>query len=156
MKIVTKSILAQLSDDARQNARLRKNYNIHLSDDASCHRLFNAIEPHSYIRPHCHLDIEKDETFVLMSGRLGIVVFTGNGAVVETVELSAAAGNVAADIAHGVFHTAVALEPGTVFFEAKAGPYRQLSVEEVAVWAPSDDDESLVQGFLANLRSLFV
>jgi len=155
MKIVTKGLLAQLSAEARQNQRLRKNYNIHPSDESRCHRLLNAIEPASYIRPHCHLDPEKDETFILISGRLGIVVFANDGEIAETVELSHTSGNLVADIPHGVFHTAVSLESGTLFFEAKAGPYRQLCAGEISSWAPSEDAEPLVQSFLANLRSLF-
>jgi cupin fold WbuC family metalloprotein len=155
VRIVTRDLLAQLSAEARQNPRLRKNYNIHPSDESRCHRLLNAIEPESYIRPHCHLDPEKDETFILMSGRLGIVIFTNDGEIVETVELSRARGNLAADIPHGVFHTAVSLESGTLFFEAKAGPYRQLEEREVSTWAPSEGDDQHVQAFLENLRSLF-
>ena len=155
MKIVTTDLMAQLSAEARQNKRLRKNYNIHVSDESRCHRLLNAIEPESYIRPHCHLDPEKDETFILMSGRLGIVVFADDGEIVETVLLSHASGKLAADIPHGVFHTAVSLESGTLFFEAKAGPYRQLSEAEIGTWSPSEGDAPHAETFLANLRSLF-
>ena len=147
--------LAELSTEARANKRLRKNDNLHLSDESRCHRLFNAIEPEAYIRPHCHLDPEKDETFILISGRLGIVVFAEDGEIAETALLSHASGNLAADIPHGVFHTAISLEPGTLFFEAKAGPYRQLTEAEITEWSPSEGDEALVQAFLANLRSLF-
>ena len=147
--------MAQLSAEARQNKRLRKNYNIHVSDESRCHRLLNAIEPESYIRPHCHLDPEKDETFILMSGRLGIVVFADDGEIVETVLLSHASGKLAADIPPGVFHTAVSLESGTLFFEAKAGPYRQLNEAEIGTWSPSEGDAPRSETFLANLRSLF-
>jgi hypothetical protein len=33
-----------------------------------------------------------------------------------------------------------ALEPGTVFLEAKAGPYLPLSADEKAPWAPVEGD----------------
>ena len=45
MKIVDRKLLEQLSTQARENPRLRKNWNIHPSDDFCCHRLLNAIEP---------------------------------------------------------------------------------------------------------------
>ena len=32
----------------------------------------------------------------------------------------------------------LALQPGTVIFEAKAGPYRPLLSEELAPWAPAE------------------
>lgn len=44
------------------------------------------------------------------------------------------------DIAHGQFHSLVALEPGSVMFEAKAGPYRALTEAEFASWAPADGE----------------
>lgn len=154
MKIVTPELLAQLSAEAGENPRRRKNYNFHPSDESRCHRLLNAVEPGSYIRPHRHLDPEKDEAFILMSGRLGVVTFTDAGAVAGTALLSHDGGNLAVDIPHAVYHTALALEPGAVFYEAKAGPYRQLNEDEVAAWAPEDGDPQAGE-FLLRLRTLF-
>lgn len=154
MKVVTRELVTQVSAEARKNPRLRKNFNFHPSDESRCHRLLNAIEPASYIRPHRHLDPEKDEAFILLNGTLGIITFTDAGEVAETALLSHAGGNFAADIPHGAFHTAVSLESGTVFYETKAGPYRQLEDSEKAVWAPEDNDPQ-AQVFLQQLRRLF-
>jgi cupin fold WbuC family metalloprotein len=155
MKVVTHELLHQLTDSARTSPRLRKNHNLHPSDESRCHRLLNAIEPASYIRPHRHLDPEKDEAFILISGRLGIILFSDAGEVTETVTLSRQGGTLAADIPSGVFHTAVSLEPGTVFFEAKAGPYLPLSQAETGTWAPPEGDGGAAQ-YLEQLRQLLV
>lgn len=154
MKIVTTQLLRQLSSEARNSPRRRKNHNFHPGDASCCHRLLNAVEPSSYIRPHRHLDREKDEAFILMQGRLGIILFSPDGEVAETVLLSRGNGNLAADIPHGLFHTAVSLEQGTVFYEAKAGPYLPLTEEEKASWAPNDDDP-FAPAYLERLRELF-
>jgi len=154
VKIITRELVAQVSAEARQSPRLRKNHNLHPSDESRCHRLLNAIEPGSYIRPHRHLDPEKDEAFIVMSGRLGIVTFAEGGAVAETAMLSHTGGNLAADIPHGVYHTALALESGTLFYETKAGPYRQLNEDEMATWAPEEGNPQ-VQDYLLQLRNLF-
>lgn len=154
MKTITTELLRRLSAEAAAAPRLRKNFNLHAADDARCHRLLNAIEPASYIRPHRHLDPEKGEAFILMSGRLGIVTFDDQGNPAETVLLAAASGNLAADIPPGTYHTAVSLEPGTVFFEAKAGPYLPLGADEVAPWAPVDGAAEAC-AYLERLRGLF-
>src|SRR5450631_4320072 len=138
--IVTRELLARITAEARNSPRLRKNHNIHPSDESRCHRLLNAIEPASYIRPHRHLDPEKDEAFILMSGRLGIILFSPEGVVEQVVVLSLESGNLAADIPHGCYHSAVSLQPGTVFYEAKAGPYLPLTEAETADWAPLEND----------------
>jgi cupin fold WbuC family metalloprotein len=151
MNIVTRDHLSQLSEEARTSARLRKNYNLHSANESLCHRLFNAIEPASYIRPHRHLDSEKDEAFILVSGCLGVVTFSDTGDVIETVILSQQNSTLAVDIPHGIYHTAVSLVSGTVFFEAKAGPYLPLTEAETAPWAPSEGDET-APAFLEQLR----
>lgn len=155
MKLVTRDLLRQVTEQARLSPRLRKNHNIHPSDDSRCHRLLNAIEPLSYISPHRHLDPEKDEAFILMSGSLGVVTFSENGDVLQAVTLSQQSGNLAADIPHGVYHTAVSLEPGTVFYETKAGPYRPLADAEKASWAPGENDAGAPL-YLEQLKKLFV
>ena len=154
MKIIDKQLLDQLSAQAAHNPRLRKNLNIHPADDFCCHRLFNAVEPGAYIRPHRHLDPAKDETFVIVRGKLGVVMFDDGGRMVKTALLSAGGEVVAADVPHGAFHTAVSLEAGTIFFEAKAGPYLPLDDQEKAHWAPQDGTPEAAI-FLEFLKSLF-
>jgi cupin fold WbuC family metalloprotein len=139
MKIITRELLCQVTGEALASARLRKNHNLHPSDESRCHRLLNAIEPSSYIRPHCHQDPEKDEAFILMSGSLGVITFSPSGVVENVVVLSQGSGNLAVDVPHGIFHTALSLQSGTVFYEAKAGPYRPLTEREKAGWAPDEN-----------------
>ena len=138
MITVDSQLLAQLTKTAETSPRLRMNHNFHPSNESVCHRLLNAIEPGSYIRPHRHLDPEKDETFVLLRGRLGVICFNHQGGVDSTALLTAGTDQAVTTILHGIYHTAVSLAPGTVFFEAKAGPYVPFSEAEKAPWAPED------------------
>jgi cupin fold WbuC family metalloprotein len=154
MRTVGEETLRVIQDAARNSPRLRKNHNLHDSDTSACHRLFNGIEPGSYIRPHRHLHEDKDETFLIVKGSLGIVTFDADGAVTGSALLSAASGNVAADIPHGVYHTAVALETGTIFFEAKAGPYLPLAEEEKGSFAPEEGSPGAA-AYLKSLTDLF-
>jgi len=153
VRIIDKEQLDALSAQACANQRLRKNLNLHTSDDFCCHRLFNAVEPGSYIPPHRHLDPAKEETFVIIRGRLGVISFEDDGRVAGTAHL-APGGTMAADIPYGRFHTAVSLEQGTIFFEAKAGPYLPLSEAEKAPWAPADGTGEAA-GFLESLKAFF-
>lgn len=153
MKIVNRQLLDQISAEARSNPRLRKNFNIHQVDSFPAQRLLNAVEPDSYIRPHRHLDPLKDETFVIIRGRLGIIVFDNSGEISEKILLDAEGENIVADIPSGVFHTAVSLAEGTVFFEAKAGPYLPLTEDEIPSWSP--ESGAGADQYLAGLKRLF-
>jgi len=145
--------LDRLSDQARENPRRRKNLNIHPNDEFCCHRLLNAMEPDSYIPPHRHLDPAKDETFVLIRGRIGVIMFDERGNVTDKVLLEPA-GTLVLDIPHGVFHSAVSLEPGSIFFEAKAGPYLPVSDAEKGGWAPAGGTPE-AGAYLERLKALF-
>jgi len=153
MKIINRQLLDEITAAAKENPRLRKNWNIHPGDDFPAHRLLNAMEPQSYIRPHRHLDMLKDETFMIVRGRLGILVFEDNGRVKEKLLLAADGENIGVDIPSGLFHTAVSLAEGTIFFEAKAGPYLQLSEAEKAGWAP--EDGTAAREYLLSLKNEF-
>lgn len=154
IRIIGRELLDGVTREARAAARLRKNFNLHADDEARCHRLFNAMEPDSYIPPHCHLGPEKDETIICVRGRLGVVFFDGQGSVREKAILTPGGDPFAVHVPVGEFHTFVSLENGTVFFESKAGPYRPLSPEERALWAPGDGSAEAA-AYLASLRKLW-
>lgn len=156
-------LLDEVGAEARAAPRGRKNRNFHPRDDYPGHRLLNAIEPGSYIAPHRHLDPAKDETMVVLRGALGLVVFDDAGHVVRTEKVGTpgalpsgrAGGTVLGiDIPHGTWHTVFALEPGTVFLEAKSGPYLALTDAERAPWAPAENAAE-APAYLAGLRRLF-
>jgi len=153
-QIIDRDFLEQVSSQAKASPRRRRNHNFHASENDTCNRLLNAIEPDSYIQPHCHHEAAKDETLIIVRGRLGVIFFDERGAVTATAVLAPAGESVGMNIPHGMYHTLVALEPGSVFFEAKAGPYAPLTSQEKAPWAPAEGELS-ASTYLADLKRLF-
>lgn len=154
MIVVDGELLDRLSEKANASPRRRMNHNFHPANESQSHRLLNAMEPGSYIRPHRHLHPEKDETFVLVRGRLGVIEFDDLGRPVAAAVLQACTDRCIATIPHGSWHTAVSLESGTIFFEAKAGPYLPITEAEKAPWAP-DDVTREAADYLKTLCALF-
>lgn len=153
-RLIDQALLDQLGAAARASPRRRKNLNFHADEAAPCHRLLNAIEPDSYVAPHRHLDPAKDESIVVLRGRLAAVIFDEAGRVTQTALLTPGGAACGLDLPHGTYHTLLALEPGTVMFEAKAGPYTPLTEAERAPWAPAEGDAAAPQ-YLASLTALF-
>ncbi len=153
-EIVDSRLLDNVSTQAKESPRLRKNHNLHGSPDEPCQRLLNAIEPGSYIRPHRHLDPVKDESVVILRGKLGVIIFDETGAVIRKALMSPQGETVAANIRSGVMHTFVSFEENTVFFEAKAGPYKAISSEECAAWAPAEGSPEAT-AYLDSLKKLW-
>lgn len=154
IRLIDAALLDALSGEARAAARRRKNRNFHPNNDFPAHRLLNAIEPGSYVAPHRHLDPRKDESMIVLRGCMGLVVFDDAGEVSATAVIAPNTACCGVDIPHATWHTVLALEAGTVFFEAKAGPYLPLSAAERASWAPAEG-QTEAAGYLARLQRLF-
>jgi len=154
IKITTKQMLDELCAQAAAAPRRRKNLNIHYGEQSPCNRLYNAGEPDTYIQPHCHADPAKDETMVMIRGKMGVVFFDAKGNVTETALLEAGGANVAVTIPAGQFHTSIMLVPGSMIFEAKAGPYAPIQPHERGAWAPAEGAPE-APAYLAKLKKLF-
>lgn len=153
IQLIDQPLFAALSESAGQAPRRRVHRNFHPDDAYPAHRLLVAIEPGSYVPPHRHLSPAKDETLLVLRGSLGIVFFDERGGIERSVVLRAGGEALGVDIPHGAFHSVLALEEGTVIFEAKAGPYVPIAPEERATWAPAEGDAG-VPDYLATLRDL--
>lgn len=153
-QIINRELFDRVSAEAQASPRRRKNLNFHAAEADASHRLLNALEPDSYIPPHRHLEADKDESIIALSGRFGVVFFDQEGNVTGTATLVPGGEAVGVNIPHGVFHSVVALEPGSVFFEAKAGPYRALEPAEKSSWAPAEGGSGAA-AYLEFLKALF-
>ena len=119
--IIDKALLDRVSEQAKSSSRLRINYNFHQSLDDKCHRMLNAIEPGTEIPIHRHPD--KDESFVVLRGKVRSTTYNNDGSVIESVVLSQEEGLYGVDIPKGVWHKLESLESGSVVFECKEGPF---------------------------------
>ncbi len=137
-RLLDHALLDQLGAQARQSPRLRAHMNLHERADAPCHRLLVAIEPGSYVAPHRHIEPDKAESFVVVRGSLGLIVFADDGQIDSLHPRAAGAPSVGIHIPANTFHTTFALVRGTVFFESKAGPYAPISDADFGPWAPRE------------------
>ena len=133
----------RLALESTQNDRGRLNINLH--DDLSdpFQRMVVAIQPDSYVIPHRHSNPAKPECFVVLKGVIGLIVFDELGGIVRAIRLGPNEENQVCDLAAGTYHTAIALEPNSVFLEAKPGPYSPISPQDVPTWAPSSDSATV-------------
>ena len=142
MKVFGAQYFDELISKAQRNTRKRQHQNIHDSYEEACQRLFNAIEPESYIRPHRHATEGREELLVAMRGSMVLVTFSDAGIVTNSIRFSADKG--LSGLVSGVevpgitWHTVVALEPGSVLLEVKAGPFNPRQPKDLAQWAPEE------------------
>jgi len=136
--VLNAGLIQQAVAASRESPRGRVILPLHLSSTDPYQRMLNAVQPGSYIRPHRHRDPPKGETVVVLRGSVRFLTFQEDGAVATSVGLAANSAAVGLDIRPGVYHTFVALEPDTVVFEAKTGPYHERVDKDFAPWAPAE------------------
>ena len=119
--VIDKKLLDEVSAQAQASPRLRMNFNFHKSLEDKCHRMLNAVEPGTDIPIHKHPD--KDESFVILRGKVRSTTYNDDGSVIDSVILSQEDGIYGVDIPKGVWHKLESLEPASVIFECKSGPY---------------------------------
>lgn len=119
--LIDEHFLNMVSAQAKASPRLRMNYNFHQSLEDKCHRMLNAVEPGTVVS--IHRLPTKDESFVILRGKVRVTTHNDDGSIIEDVVLSQESGNYGVDIPKNVWHKLEALEPGSVIFECKEGPF---------------------------------
>jgi cupin fold WbuC family metalloprotein len=97
------------------------------------------MEPGTYIRPHRHTDPPKPECFMAARGKLALVVFDDDGEVKQVISFGDGCDTLAIDLPAGEWHSIIVIEPGSIFFETKPGPYVAMSDKDFAPWAPEEN-----------------
>ena len=121
MDVIDAQLLNSVSSQAKESPRLRMNYNFHQSLDEKCHRMLNAVEPGTAVPIHRHPT--KDESFVILRGKVRSTTYNDDGSIIDSVVLSQEDGVYGVDIPKGVWHKLESLEPNSVIFECKEGPF---------------------------------
>ena len=151
--VITQGLVQQAIVGSRSSPRRRIILPFHKSNESLLHRMLNAGQPGTYIRPHWHRDPPKDEALVLLQGEVCVFIFEEDGRIRQAVRLRAGTDDLGIDIAAGVYHTFVVLEPDTVVFETKPGPYVRATDKDFAPWAPAEGSEQAAD-YLATLCSV--
>jgi len=129
MKIIDEQLLNEVGAQAKESPRLRMNYNFHQSLDELCHRFLNAVEPGTEVPIHQHPT--KDETFVILRGKVRVTTHRDDGSIIEDVVLCTDEGRYGVNIPKGVWHKLEAIEPGSCIFECKQGPFVEHEVDGI-------------------------
>lgn len=155
MKLINDQLLNETSAQAKTSARLRMNHNFHEELDDPVNRLLNAMEPGTYLRPHRHLHPPKDEIFLILRGKIMLFLFDEKGRITDKILLSPEAGSYGAELKAGVWHGLLVLEPDTVLYEIKKGPFTPLPPEDMAPWSPAAEDIEKVEKYMLFLADSF-
>lgn len=126
--IIDKNLLDQLTAKAKENPRLRMNYDLRDSVDDESQRMLNAIEPGTVIPVHRHAGTSED--VVVLRGRAEELFFDGQGNETSRWLLVPGGDTPAIHVPIGQYHTCRSLESGTVIIEFKNKKYDPETTED--------------------------
>jgi cupin fold WbuC family metalloprotein len=151
--IVGSSMLEHIVEASRKSSRGRIILPFHKNSGDRLQRMLNALQPESYIQPHRHENPPKSESILVLRGSICFITFTETGDIEEVFFLRAESPAVGIDSEPGSYHTFFALEPDTVLFEVKPGPYGADTEKQSAPWSPAESSDEAGEYFL-NLKRL--
>jgi cupin fold WbuC family metalloprotein len=125
--IITKKILDNLSEKAKNLPRLRIGLDLRNTPEDMSQRMLNALEPGTVMPIHRHKTTS--ETCICIRGHFEEYFYDSDGRLTDTIDM--VPGGVVLNIEKGQWHSLKCLECGTVLFEAKDGPYHPLEEDEI-------------------------
>jgi cupin fold WbuC family metalloprotein len=151
IKAYSSAQLRQLAQDAAGSERRRTHLNAHPALDARVQRLFVAMQPDTYLRPHRHPEAHKWEFFVVLEGRIDLLVFSDEGELLQREEMSREQTR-ALEVPPGSWHAYVCMQADTLALEIKEGAYLPTRQQDFAAWSPAENTEPAT-AFLERMRS---
>ena len=117
---INKELLDNLFEQAKENPRLRQNFDLRTSSADNSQRMLNALLPGTVVPVHRHPN--SNENVILLCGKLVEIFCDDDGNETERIPLDPVVGNYGCVVPPGVWHTVEVLEP-SVIYEAKDGKY---------------------------------
>lgn len=140
---INKEFLESLLSQAKDNPRLRQNYDLRTCEEDKSQRMLNALMPGTEVAIHRHPD--SSESVICLCGRMDVVVYDEVVTYVqdgedkkrkvsynetERISLAPVEGKFGCSIPKGAWHTVEVFEP-SVIFEAKDRAYGEDGSEMV-------------------------
>lgn len=150
--VVSRELAEQALEVSRESERKRVILPFHKEATDPLHRMLNAVQPGTYVRPHRHASTPRAEVFLVLRGEIDVVVFHDDGRLRFTRRLKAGGDEFGIDIAPGLFHTFLVRQWDTLLYEVKSGPYVEASAKDFAPWAPEEGSPE-VESYLNALAS---
>ena len=138
MKLFDQKLFDELAAKATASPRQRSNHNVHAGSADLVQRFFVSANQGSYFRPHRHLS--KSEMALVLRGRFDVITFDDAGVITARYVVGADVPACAYETPRATWHTLIAQDDGSLFFEVKEGPYDPATASEFAPWAPAEGE----------------
>lgn len=152
---IDQKLIDDVITKAKFSPRKRINHNFHKIPSDPLQRMLNSMQPGTYLQPHKHESPDKREVFLALTGKFVAVQFDDVGSVADYMVLDPSKNEYAAEVDARIYHTIICLEPDSVIYELKDGPYNSMDDKNFASWAPKEGEsgcDDYINKILTELR----
>lgn len=126
---ISPQLLDDLATQARQSPRLRVSFDLRNSPKDQSQRVLNALQPGTVVPIHRHTT--SSETAAIIRGALKILIYNHDKSLKESFTVAANSPLSFYMLPPNTWHSCQVLQPDTIMFEAKDGPYSPLSPSDI-------------------------
>lgn len=148
---IDNNVLEFLINDSLKNKLKRSRICTHKKPRSKIHEMFIAILKDSYIKPHKHLT--KDESYLLIKGKLEIVIFNEKGRIKEIIYMSSTGKHkkLYFKVPKNTMHTIVIKSKYVVIKEVTEGPFNKKN-DVFANFAPNENQKIKIKTYYKKLN----
>ena len=125
--VIDQQLLDSLTEQARNNPRLRQNFDLRNTPEDNSQRMLNAIEPGTIMSIHRHTN--SSVTILCIRGHFEEYFYDDDGNLTDTIDM--VPGGTIINLPIGQWHSLKSLESGTVLLECQDGKWEPLKEEDV-------------------------
>lgn len=139
-----------LKSKAMKNRRKRARLCTHLEVSDALHEMLIVHFKGTYVQPHKH--IGKSESFHMIEGSLGVVIFNGSGKILQVVHMGEPSSGLIFyyRLSESYFHSVVPLTDIVVFHETTNGPFKREDMVS-APWAPREEEVEKAERYFKSI-----
>ena len=126
---LTSELLDQLCIQAKENPRLRQNYDLRNSQEDQSQRMLNALQIGTRVPIHRHT--QSSEVVCIIRGAIRENFYDSDGKISESIELRQGSTIPILIVPKGIWHNLDCLEPDTIIYESKDGAYEPQQPEDI-------------------------
>ena len=125
---------------AKKNDSKKIRLCFHDTIDSTVHEMLIVHFKGLYVQPHKH--IGKSESFHMIEGSLGIVIFDDSGKILQVIHMGEPSSGLMFyyRLSESYFHSVIPLTETVVFHETTNGPFKREDMV-LAPWAPGEGEK---------------
>lgn len=149
---ITNKLLNEMKSISNNNGNMNLRICLHKNSESKFHDMVILERSGTYTPPHKHFD--KEDSLLIIEGKLGIVTYNDDGTVYDYCLLEPNR-TLMYKVGIQMYHAVIAMTDTVIYHESKPGPFIYETDSIYPPWGPNIDDPSSMQKYKDTIIELF-